>query len=73
MPNIKREMDAGEGEGERPKKKRRVSDPRKPSNKTSKPTAQKDAKTSPAKKGANPIGSMIGRKRKERKMKKAGK
>lgn len=47
---------------EQPKKKRRLSDPLQP-------TKPKTDKASPSM-GANPIKSLIGRKRKERKMKK---
>ena len=54
-------------EGQGPKKKRRVSDPPKLSFKTSK---QAEEGASPSKAGKQ-VGSLIGRKRKERKIKKA--
>ncbi|RPD65456.1 RNA-binding domain-containing protein [Lentinus tigrinus ALCF2SS1-7] len=64
--NIKREDTEGTEE-QRPKKKRRVSDPPKPSAKSAK---QAEEGASPSKAGKQ-VGSLIGRKRKERKMKKA--
>ena len=70
MPNVKREEDGAEHE--RPKKKRRVSDPPNLPAKSPEAADKKAMKESSAK-GVKPVGSMIGRKRKERKMKKAGK
>ena len=66
LPNIKEEETEVPG-AQRPMKKRRVSDPPKPSSKTSK---QAEEGASPSKAGKQ-VGSLIGRKRKERKMKKA--
>lgn len=66
LPTIKTEEVEEEAEG-RPKKKRRVSDPPKSSAKPSK--GDREEPLSP--KAGKHVGSLIGRKRKERKTKKA--
>nr|VWO94873.1 Eukaryotic translation initiation factor 3 subunit G (eIF3g) (Eukaryotic translation initiation factor 3 RNA-binding subunit) (eIF-3 RNA-binding subunit) (Translation initiation factor eIF3 p33 subunit homolog) (eIF3 p33 homolog) [Ganoderma boninense] len=66
LPNVKTE-EAEEEAGDRPKKKRRVSDPPKP---TAKPSKGNQEHASSPKAGKH-VGSLIGRKRKERKTKKA--
>ncbi|KAI0746734.1 hypothetical protein C8Q80DRAFT_1177076 [Daedaleopsis nitida] len=63
LPNVKSEDAAGEP----PKKRQRGSDTPKPTSKSGK---QNTEKTSPSK-PVDPVGSLIGRKRKERKVKKA--
>ncbi|KAI1798244.1 RNA-binding domain-containing protein [Ganoderma leucocontextum] len=64
LPNVKTEMEEAE---DRPKKKRRVSDPPKASPKL--PKGNQEQPSSP--KAGKQVGSLIGRKRKERKTRKA--